>query len=109
MGLTDEMATEKPKRAPRKADPLAKLLTELRDEMGAAAATFTAIPAYRRLPHDGRASAWDREYARTGALDALILSLAFEVGARPAAELRYALLQLAANAMTAINTLDGAK
>ncbi|MFE0964035.1 MULTISPECIES: hypothetical protein [Streptomyces] len=108
MGQLAETTTDKPKRAPRKTDPLAKLLGELRAEMNQAGG-FTPTPAFRRQPHDGRASAWGREYAKTGALDALILSLAFEAGASTEKELRYALLQLAANAMNVIKTLDGKK
>lgn len=107
MGQPTE-TTEKPKRAPRKADPLGKLLGDLRAEMSKAGG-FTPTPAYRRHPHDGRAAAWGREYEKTGSLDALILSLAFEAGASTEAELRYALLQLAANAMNVIKTLDGVK
>ncbi|KPC89324.1 hypothetical protein ADL35_02495 [Streptomyces sp. NRRL WC-3753] len=107
MGQSPEVA-EKTKRAPRKADPLAKLLGELRAEMGKAGG-FTPTPAYRRPPHDGRSAAWGREYEKSGSLDALILSLAFEAGASTEAELRYALLQLAANALNVIKTLDGVK
>ncbi|MGW7434748.1 hypothetical protein [Streptomyces sp. NPDC054849] len=105
--MVQTTTTAKPKRAPRKVDPLAKLLDELKAEMGRVGTT-TPTPAFRRQSHDGRAAAWGREYAKTGSLDALLLSLAFEVGASTALELRYSLVQLAAAALSEVERIDKA-
>jgi hypothetical protein len=92
--------TPAPKKATRKPDPLAQLLNEVKRELDSVGKwTVNDRYAYRRRQHDSRASAWGREYAKTGALDALILSLAFELLACFPQEGRHAAVQLAAAAL----------
>jgi hypothetical protein len=105
-----EETTEKtpaPKKATRKPDPITQLLGEVRNELkqiGDWTATDT-----RRRQHDSRAAAWGREYAKTGAFDAMLLSLAFEALACYPQEQRYSLVQLAAAALSAAEKLEAGK
>jgi hypothetical protein len=68
------------------------------------------VPETRALVHDGRAAAWGRQYAKDGAFDALLLSLAFEsLSSLNEAESRYSLTQLVAVALDRIAQIDAAK
>ncbi|MFE4451395.1 hypothetical protein [Streptomyces sp. NPDC056796] len=109
--MTDaQPTTTKPKRAPRKpADPLLKILDDILRAEIAKAPIAVPPPAFRRPINDGRAAAWGREYDRGRALDALLLSLTFEVGAAlNPNEARYSLVQLAAAALAEVQRIDEA-
>ncbi|MEU9795089.1 hypothetical protein AB0E27_31640 [Streptomyces sparsogenes] len=98
-----------PKKGGRKPDPMTKIVADMK-AVGKDLGDYTTTDAYafRRKQHDTRAAAWGREYAKTGAFDAMLLSLTFEAlaGLNPA-ERRYALLQLSAAALNEVMKLDG--
>lgn len=96
---TPEQTETKPKRrAPRKpADPIAAFLDEVRKEL--ANVGDVKLDDSRQRRHDNRAAAWATEYAKTGAHDALILSLAFELLSCFPQERRHSAVQLAAAAL----------
>ncbi|QJD50688.1 hypothetical protein SEA_ISSMI_42 [Streptomyces phage Issmi] len=105
-----EETTEKtpaPKKATRKPDPITQLLNEVRTELKQVGEWKTTDT--RRRQHDTRAAAWGREYAKTGELDALLLSLTFEALACYPQEQRYSLVQLAAAALSAAEKLEAGK
>ncbi|MEU5403691.1 hypothetical protein ABZ348_30870 [Streptomyces sp. NPDC005963] len=109
--MTDtETVTPKPKRVPRKpADPLIKIVDEVLRAGIAKMGATTPVPAFRSRLNEGRASAWSREHVKTGALDALLLSLTFEVGAAlNPVETRHSLIQLAAAALAEVQRIDEA-
>ncbi|WP_329289596.1 hypothetical protein [Streptomyces pseudovenezuelae] len=99
-----------PKKPARKPDPIAQLLNEVRAELKQVGewATTDAY-AFRRRQHDSRAAAWGKEYAKTGALDAMLLSLTFEALACYPQEQRYSLVQLAAAVLAAAEKLGTGK
>ncbi|MEU8621444.1 hypothetical protein [Streptomyces sp. NPDC048623] len=100
--------TTKPKRAPRKVDPLVRVVEqEVRPEIPNYAAK-TSTPKKRMTAHEGRAAAWGGEFEKTGSLDSLLLSLTFEVGAATGLAIRPALVQLAAAALGEIERIDKA-
>ncbi|WDS51756.1 hypothetical protein SEA_TRIUMPH_42 [Streptomyces phage Triumph] len=70
--------------------------------------TFAATPDHRRRHHDGRATAWARQYAHEGTYDSLLLSHAFESLSCYPHEQRHALVQLAAVALGRVQQLDEA-
>lgn len=99
-----------PKKAARKPDPMTQLLNEVRAELKQVGEwTTTDAYAFRRRQHDSRAAAWGREYAKTGAFDAMLLSLAFEALACYPQEQRHSLVQLAAAALAAAEKLETGK
>ncbi|WP_438470819.1 hypothetical protein [Streptomyces asiaticus] len=65
--------------------------------------------ASRRPAHERRANAWAKEYGKTGALDALLLSHTFEVLAAFPHEQHPALVQLAAVALNEAKKLETAR
>jgi hypothetical protein len=101
--------TPAPKKATRKPDPITQLLNEVRAELKQVGEWKTDAHDSRRRQHDTRAAAWGREYAKTGALDALLLSLTFEALACYPQEQRYSLVQLAAAALSAAEKLEAGK
>ncbi|MFF8845476.1 hypothetical protein ACF08N_22580 [Streptomyces sp. NPDC015127] len=112
--MTDTETTEtKPttKKAPaRKADPMARILNDVRAQVKALGEYSTEpAPEHRIRHHDGRAAAWNRQYAHEGTIDALVLALTFEaLAALNPAEERYALTQLAAVVFSRIEQIDEA-
>ncbi|MGW1040066.1 hypothetical protein [Streptomyces sp. NPDC002547] len=100
-------AEQAPKKGGRKPDPMTRLLNDLKGaikELGEYTTTDTYD--FRRRLHDGRAAAWAKEYGKTGAFDALLLSHTFEALACYRHEQRHALLQLAAVAVAEAEKLD---
>ncbi|MEU9605484.1 hypothetical protein [Streptomyces sp. NPDC048057] len=107
----DETSTETkatPKKATRRPDPTAQLLTALKAELkNHAELEVRPVEAGRAEQYDRRAAAWGRHFADHGSLDGLVLSLGFEaLAALNPAERRYALVQLAAAALVAVSKLD---
>lgn len=103
--------TPAPKKTTRKPDPVTQLLNEVKAELkNMADWEVKRVAPGRSSQHDSRASAWGRHYAQNGTLDGLLLSLGFEaLAALNPAERRYALVQLAAASLHAIEALDGGK
>lgn len=107
-----EQTEAKPKRRTTRkpADPLAQLLDEVKAEVQQIGDwKVSDAYAFRRRQHDSRAAAWGREYGKTGALDALILSLAFELLACHPQERRYSAVQLAAAALKVAENPEAGK
>lgn len=99
-----------PKKATRKPDPITQLLNEVKAELKHVGEwKITDTYAYRRRQHDSRAAAWGREYAKTGSLDALLLSLTFEALACYPQERRHSLVQLAAAALKVAESPEASK
>ncbi|MFF3015795.1 hypothetical protein [Streptomyces sp. NPDC057939] len=95
------------KKATRKPDPMTHVFTDVRAAVKNLG-EYTAKPGTddRRRQHDGRASAWGKEYGRQGTFEALLLSYAFESLAAYEHEQRWALVQLAAIAVAQVEKLD---
>ncbi|QAY15945.1 hypothetical protein SEA_JANUS_41 [Streptomyces phage Janus] len=114
MADTETIEAEKPttrKKAPaRKPDPMARILNDIRAAAKSLGEYATnPAPEHRVRHHDGRASAWGRQYAHEGTIDALVLSLTFEaLSSLNPAEERYSLTQLAAVVLARIEQIDEA-
>ncbi|QOV06166.1 hypothetical protein KGG72_gp36 [Streptomyces phage Salutena] len=107
--MADE-TTETPKKTTRKADPLTQLLNEVKGEIKELGEFELAeINDSLRRGHDRRATAWAKEYGKSGRYDACILSAAFEALSCYPHERRHALLQLAAVAVAAAEKLEAGK
>ncbi|WP_327424317.1 hypothetical protein OG763_38110 [Streptomyces sp. NBC_01230] len=97
-----------PKKGGRKPDPMTRAINDMKQaakHLGEY--DVKPAPAGRIEAHDRRSAAWGKEYADTGTLDALLLSLAFEALGSYEQEQRYALLQLSAVALNQAAALDG--
>ncbi|MFJ3775201.1 hypothetical protein ACIPX0_26245 [Streptomyces sp. NPDC090075] len=97
-----------PKKTPRKADPLARIVGEVKaavKEAGAFSADST--PAHRAAHHLGRSAAWAKQHEEEGSFDSLLLAHTFDAASDPAN--RPALVRLAAVALAQVEKLDGGK
>ncbi|MEV5330886.1 hypothetical protein [Streptomyces werraensis] len=102
--------TPAPKKAARKPDPITQLLNEVKAEIKELGEFEVAeINDSLRRGHDRRATAWAKEYGKSGRYDACILSAAFEALSCYQHERRHALLQLAAVAVAAAEKLEAGK
>jgi hypothetical protein len=104
---TIETTTAAPKKATRKADPLGRIIGDVRaavKELGEFSALTT--PEHRTQHHLGRSVAWSRQHDAEGTFDSLLLTHAFKAAASGDRE---ALVQLAAVALGQVENLDGAK
>ncbi|MFE7463128.1 hypothetical protein ACFU6R_03350 [Streptomyces sp. NPDC057499] len=110
--VADAATTEKPKRAPRKpADPLTKLVDEIKPLIARVPdAHLRDVPGQARGRYRLRAEAWaDHSMKAGGGLDSALMANASDVLAQDdPAELRQALLHLAAVALAKVRQLDGA-
>lgn len=104
---TTTAETETPKKTARKADPLARILGDIRaavKELGEFSAEAT--PEHRKAHHAGRSSAWTQQYAHEGTGDSLLLARAFHAASTGEHQ---ALVDLAAVALAQAEKLVGAK
>ncbi|MFF4054588.1 hypothetical protein ACFYZ0_02190 [Streptomyces sp. NPDC001708] len=89
-----------PKKGGRKPDPMTQLLNELKAAVKELGDYEVAdIEPSLRRGHDRRAQAWAEAFGKSGRLDGLLLSRAFEALACFEHERRHALIQLAAVAL----------
>jgi hypothetical protein len=96
-----------PKKTARKADPLARIVSDVRaavKELGEFSALAT--PAHRTQHHLGRSAAWSQQHEAEGTFDSLLLTHAFKAASTGDRE---ALVQLAAVALAQVENLDGGK
>ncbi|MEU6572265.1 hypothetical protein [Streptomyces sp. NPDC046805] len=105
-----ETVTAQPKKAPRKPDPMARILADVKAEAKKITEfDVSPVPASRAQVHDGRSAAWGRQYAKDSSFDALLLSLAFEaLAGLNDVEVRYSLTQLGAVVLDRIAQIDEA-
>ncbi|MGW5130909.1 hypothetical protein [Streptomyces sp. NPDC004135] len=99
--------TAAPKKTARKADPLGRILSDVRaevKELGEFSAEPT--PEHRRPHHLGRFHAWAQQYAEEGTADSMLLTRAFVAASTGT---RLALIELAAVAVAQVEKLDGGK
>jgi hypothetical protein len=105
-----DTVTEQPKKTTRKADPLTRILADIKAEAKKVTEwDVSPVPQGRALVHDGRAAAWGQQYAKDSTFDALVLSLTFEaLASLNEAESRYSLTQLVAVVLDRIAQIDEA-
>ncbi|MCD2462481.1 hypothetical protein MBT42_02795 [Streptomyces sp. MBT42] len=107
---TEDKPTTRKKAPARKPDPLGRILNDVR-AAAKSLGEYSTLPApeHRVRHHDGRATAWNRQYAHEGTIDSLVLSLTFEaLSSLNPAEERYSLTQLAAVVLGRIEQIDEA-
>ncbi|MCX5236261.1 hypothetical protein OG824_13730 [Streptomyces prunicolor] len=106
--MTDtETTIEAPKKTTRKADPFARVVSDVRaavKELGEFSALAT--PQHRTHHHLGRSAAWSQQHETEGTFDSLLLTHAFKAASTGDRE---PLLQLAAVALAQVENLDGDK
>ncbi|MGW8953524.1 hypothetical protein [Streptomyces sp. NPDC055709] len=110
MSENTEPKTPQKKTTARKPAPLTRILNDIREQAKILGEYATnPVPEHRIAHHDGRASAWGRQYAHEGTIDSMVLSYTFEaMSTRNPAEERYALVQLAAVVLARIEQIDEA-
>lgn len=102
------MTNEPVKRPGRKADPMTRIVAELKPLILKELASKGSSPGGDRLRlHAGRADAWEEELASRGRFDALLLSKAFRLLSSETPYSRDELLSLAAVVLSQVDGVDG--